>query len=300
MTRAPALEIRTMRADELPLVHDLVHDAYRVYPVPMEPTLAQLGAMLSRRGVDWSSSFGAFNDGQLIGVTLTAVDEWPVSHMGAYAVLSAVRQGWQGKGVLTGLFEWLSLALDQRDVMQMQLEVLIDHPRARRAYERLGFDAERHLFCFDLPRLTKPQRFTEQLAFTVLEGEALLAAEQQRGELWSGFWTIRPAWTGSTWTVRRTESRVVYEARWEDEVCGYAVLEPESAELLQLAVAPDHRRKGVATELLRAAQRGLRGPSLRVLNIADSGDRGVTIAFFRGLGAKMTAVQLEMVLHRLS
>ena len=300
MGRGPALEIRTLRADELPLVHDLVLDAFRVYPVPMQPTLEQLGKMLERRGVDWGSSFGAFNEGKLIGVTMTAVDEWPALHTGAYAVLSAVRRGWKGKGVLTGLFEWLGLALDQREVTQMQLEVLIDNPRARRAYERLGFDAERHLFCFEIPRLTKPQRFTEQLAFTVLEGETLLDAERQRGAVWSGFWSITPAWTGSTWTVRRTDNRVVYEARWEDEVCGYAVIEPDSAELLQLAIAPDHRRKGIATELIRAAQKGIRGPSLRVINVDGSGDRGVTIAFLRGLGGIMTAVQLEMVLHRLS
>lgn len=300
MARGPALEIRSLRGDELPLVHDLVLDAFRIYPVPMQPTLRQLGNMLQRRGVDWSASFGAFDKGRLIGVTLTAIDEWPALHTGAYAVLTAVRRGWKGKGVLTGLFEWLSLAMDQRDVTQMQLEVLIDNPRARRAYERLGFDAERHLFCFDLPRLTKPQRFTEQLAFTVLEGEALRSAEEQRSAVWSGFWSITPAWTGSTWTVRRTDSRVVYEARWNDEVCGYAVLVPETAELLQLAVAPDHRRKGIATELVRAAQQRVRGPSLRILNVDGSGDRGVSVAFLRGLGGIMTAVQLEMVLHRLS
>jgi len=295
-----SLEIRTMRDEELPLVHDLVLDAFEVYPVPMRPTQAQLAAMVERRGIEWSASFGAFHEGRLIGVTLTAIDEWPTDHIGAYAVLAGVRRGWQGRGVLTGLFEWLNLALDRRDVTQMQLEVLIDNPRARRAYERLGFDTERHLFCFELPRLTRPQRFTEQLSFEIFEGERSVAAvEAERGHIWTEFWSITPAWTSSTWTVRRTDSRIVFEARWDEEVCGYAVLEPEHAELLQIAVAPEHRRKGIATELIRAAQRLIRGPALRILNV-DGGDNGVTIACLRRLGATMTAVQLEMVLHRLS
>jgi hypothetical protein len=100
MAKALAVEIRTLRDSELPQVHDLVLDASAIYPVPIRPSIEQLGSMLERRGVDWASSFGAFSDGRLIGATLTAVDEWPALHMGAYAIVSAVRNGWQGKGVL--------------------------------------------------------------------------------------------------------------------------------------------------------------------------------------------------------
>ena len=300
MAKALALEIRTLRDSELLQVHDLVLDASAVYPVPMRPSVEQLGSMLERRGVDWASSFEAFSEGRLIGATLTAVDEWPALHMGAYAIVSAIRKGWQGKGVLSALFEWLSLALDRREVTQMQLEVLIDNARARRAYERLGFDAERHLFCFELPRLTRPQRFQEKLGFDVHQGDDAVAAQDARGELWTSFWSLTPAWTGSTWTVRRSKSRVVFEARWDHEVCGYAVLVPETAELVQLAVAPEHRRKGVATELIRACHQRVHGPALHVMNVDDGADRGVTIACLRSLGATMSAVQLEMVLHRIS
>ncbi|PRQ06216.1 GNAT family N-acetyltransferase [Enhygromyxa salina] len=300
MAKALAVEIRTLRDSELPQVHDLVLDASAIYPTPIRPSVAQLGAMLERRGVDWASSFGAFSEGRLIGATITAVDEWPALHMGAYAIVSAVRKGWQGKGVLSALFEWLSLALDRREVTQMQLEVRIDDARARRAYERLGFDAERHLFCFELPRLSRPQRFQERLGFDVYEGDAAAAAEAERGELWTSFWSLTPAWTGSTWTVKRSKSRVVFEARWQQEVCGYAVVVPETAELVQIAVAPEHRRKGVATELIRACHQRVHGPALHVLNVDDGADRGVTIGCLRSLGATMSAVQLEMVLHRVS
>ena len=300
VAKALALEIRALRESEIPLIHDLVLDAFAIYPVPMQPTLEQLTNMLVRRGVDWPSSFAAFYDDQLIGVIMTAIDEWPALHTGAYAILTAVRRGWQGKGVLTALFEWLNLGLDRRQVTQMQLEVLIDNPRARRAYERLGFDTERHLFCFELPRLSRPQRFREQLGFEVFEGDAAVAAQTERGEVWTSFWSLLPAWTGSTWTVQRTKSRLVFEARWEEEVCGYAILDPKSTELMQIAVAPEHRHKGIATELIRACQQHIRGPALRVLNVDDGADRGVTIACLRRLGATMTAVQLELVLHRIS
>jgi ribosomal protein S18 acetylase RimI-like enzyme len=278
----------------------LVLDAFAVYPVPLELTRAEFEAMLARRGADWSVSFGAFRDGLLVGATLTAIDEWPALDMGAYNVISAVRRGWQGRGVLSALFEWLSLALDRRGVTRMQLEVLIDNPHARRTYERLGFDTERHLFCFELPRLERPQRFREQLGFNVFEGQHASEAQARHESLWASFWSLTPAWTGSSWTVKRTDSRVVLEASWNREVVGYAVLEPHSGELLQLAVSAEHRRKGIGMELVRACQERADRPMLRILNVDDGGDRGVMIAFLRELGAVMTAVQLELVLHRIA
>ncbi len=300
MAKSEALDIRTLRPNELPAVHELIVDAFTVYPVRMQLSLADLEALLIRRGADWSVSFGAFREGKLIGVIMTAVDEWPALHMGAYAVITAVRQGWQGRGVLSAMFEWLSLALDRRGVTQMQLEVLIDNPKARRAYERLGFDPERHLFCFELPPLERPQRFCEQLGLDVFEGPAAVEAQERHASSWTSFWSLTPAWTGSTPTVERTASRVLFEASWEDELAGYAVLEPGSGELLQLAVSPEHRRRGIGTELVRACQEWGDRPTLEVLNVDDSGDRGVMIAFLRALGGELAAVQLELVLHRLS
>jgi ribosomal protein S18 acetylase RimI-like enzyme len=267
--------------------------------MPMQPTLPQFEDMLVRRGADWTVSFGALHQDQLVGAAMVAIDDWPALHTGAYAVITAVRRGWQGRGVLTALFEWLSLALDRRGVTQMQLEVLVDNPRARRAYERLGFDNERHLFCFELPRLDRPQRFREQLGFNVYEGPAAITAQERHGSSWQSFWSLAPAWTGSTGTVKRTKNRVVFEATWEGELVGYAVVEPSSGELLQLAVNPLHRRRGIGTELIRACQERADRPTLRVLNVDDSADRGVTIAFLRTLGATTIAVQLELVLHRI-
>ncbi len=300
MAKPEALEIRTLRAAELPAVHELMLDAFAVYPIPIRLSLAEFEALLTRRGVDWGASFGAFQDGRLIGVIMTAIDDWPALHIGAYAIVTGVRRGWQGRGVLSAMFEWLSLALDRRGVTQMLLEVLIDNPQARRAYERFGFDSERHLFCFELPLIERPQRFCEELSFAVFAGEDAVDVHARHAGLWPSFWSLTPAWTGSSWTVKRTATRVVTEASWDGVLVGYAVVEPRTGELLQLAVDGKHRRRGIGTELIRASQQHADRPTLRILNVDDGGDRGVTIAFLRALGAQLTAVQLELVLHRIS
>jgi GNAT superfamily N-acetyltransferase len=210
-------------------------------------------------------------------------------------VIAGVRRSWQGRGALAAMFEWLDLALGRRGVRRLGLEVLADNPSARQAYARLGFSPRRHLFCYELPPLARSQRFREELSFELYQGEALGELELRHPPLWSSFWSLRPAWTNSDATVRRSRSRAVFEARWSDELVAYAIVDLNTNELLQLAVAPEHRRKGIATELLRACQEHADRPTLRVLNVPDDADHGATTAFFRQLGAKLFAVQLELL-----
>ena len=299
MDQSPGLEIRALRDSDLGSVHELVHDASAIYPLPITPSVEELERIFARRGVDWGASFGAFLDGRLVAVIMTAVDPWPAAHTGAYGVLTAVRKGAQDRGVLSALFDWLKIALERREVTHMQIEALVDDPRARTAYERLGFDGERHLFCFDLPGLSRPQRFIEELSFEVHEGPLALAAQESRGSLWSSFWSLTPAWASSNLTVARTQGLVIFEAAWQGELAGYAALEPDGCELMQLAVREDMRRRGIGTELIRACQQRAWRPTLTVASVDDRDDLGVTICFLRSLGAKLTAVQIEMVLERI-
>jgi GNAT superfamily N-acetyltransferase len=298
MVGAGDLEVRTLRASELPEVHAALLDAFAVYPVRVQPTLAELRAMLVRRGADWSASVGAYHGGVLIGAVMIALDPPELaspSEPKAYVVIAGVRRSWQGRGALAAMFEWLDLALGRRGVRHLGLEVLADNPSARQAYARLGFTPERHLFCYELPPLARSQRFREELSFELYQGEGLGELELRHPPEWSSFWSLRPAWTNSDATVRRSRSRAVFEARWSDELVAYAIVDLNTNELLQLAVAPDHRRKGIATELLRACQEHADRPTLRVLNVPDDGDHGAMIAFLRQLGGKLFAVQLELL-----
>ena len=302
MVGAGDLEVRTLRANELPQVHATVLDAFSVYPVRIQPTLAELRAMLVRRGVDWSACVGAFHQGALVGAVMVALDPDPDpadngdnGEREAYVVITGVRRAWHGRGVLRAMFEWLDLALGRRGVTQLRLEVLADNPVARRAYGRLGFAATRYLFCHELPHLKRAQRFREELGFELYTGDELREVEARHAPLWAEFASLRPAWTNSDATVRRSSSRVLFEASWDDTLVGYAVVDLNTNELLQLAVDPSHRRKGIATELVRACQQHADRPALRVLNVPDQGDHGGTLAFLRELGAKQFAVQLEML-----
>ena len=76
---------------------------------------------------------------------------------------------------------------------------------------------------------------------------------------------------------------------------GAVVVFPGSADLPLLAVARDHRRRGLGTRLLRAAAARASRP-LRILNI-DSRAEGVA-AFLAAAGAVPLAGQLEMVRER--
>ena len=289
------LEIRPLRASEVTAIHELVLDAFTDYPVPMQPSREQFAGLLAQRGIDWAASLGAFTrHGELIAASLTALESHG-SELRAYAILHAVRRDWQGRGVLGELFNWLELVLGQRKVARMQLEVLVDNPPARRSYQRLGFETTRHLLCMHLPPLRRAPRLLEPLTFEQREGGTIAETLGERSSVWASWWSLVPAWTNSLETVARSSGTVLVEASWGGQPCGYALVRPDSGELVQIAVDPELRRRGIGTELVRAAQAAARKSRLRVINVDDSDDDGATVAFFRRLGGELFAVQLEMM-----
>jgi ribosomal protein S18 acetylase RimI-like enzyme len=57
--------------------------------------------------------------------------------------------------------------------------------------------------------------------------------------------------------------------------------------IYHLAVAPAHRRRGIATRLMRAAEGGLRGAGCAKINLQVRASNGDVVAFYRTLGYEL-------------
>ena len=103
------------------------------------------------------------------------------------------------------------------------------------------------------------------------------------------------SWQNSIDAVERVANDRVVVCAYVDEKCvGYGVAFKPWASLMQLAVAPAHRRKGIGSRILSALQREVSlTKSLKVNNI-DEELKG-TLAFYEANGFKMVLEQYEMV-----
>src|SRR6185503_20092074 len=105
---------------------------------------------------------------------------------------------------------------------------------------------------------------------------------------YESWWSFQPSWQNSTASIERSGGG--WQILGDDR--GYLVLFPESGDVPQFAVSPDHRRKGIGRALFSAAS-AIAGRPLRLLNIDDT-DRG-TSAFLERIGATPLITQLEMI-----
>lgn len=273
------LELRPLTEPELELVHATMLDAFADYPIPMQPPLAAFELLVRRRGVAWPLSIGAFEGDALLGFTLTAR-----RGVRAYDVMTGVRRSAQGRGLVGALFEALWPRLRARGVERMQLEVITTNTRALRAYERIGFVPARRLICL---RWAGP--FVERAPKLEVELE-LREVESIDWPRWSSASQLAPAWPSERETIERCEPRVVLEAWVGGEPGGFAIA--CGSDLLQLAVVPALRRRGIASALLEAIA-GRSSTPLRVLNV-DAAASGV-LAWLTSRGAQPFVEQLELV-----
>ena len=100
---------------------------------------------------------------------------------------------------------------------------------------------------------------------------------------------VAPTWQNEVASIRRANEPfiVIGDGR------GGIVVFPSNGDVPLLAVAPEHRRKGLGRALLAAAH-ARAGKRLRIMNIDDA-QRGIT-AFLERCGAQRMVRQIEMVI----
>ncbi|HEV7922207.1 MAG TPA: GNAT family N-acetyltransferase [Thermoanaerobaculia bacterium] len=252
-----------MTADDFETLYAAFREAFSDYVVPFAPTREQLLEMLTRRGWSPELSVGAFDGERMVGFTANGFDGATAYDSGTGVVPSHRR-----RGLSRAMFQWVTPRLRAAGASRYLLEVIETNSAAEALYRGMGFVETRRFDCY------------------AYEGRS---ASFPAGTVNTAWWDVQPAWQNSTASLARARDPhvVIGDER------GYAVVFPGSGDLAQLAVAREHRRRGVGRALLDAAA-AIAGKPLRILNVDDR-DRGIA-AFFEAVGARRFVRQLEMVL----
>jgi ribosomal protein S18 acetylase RimI-like enzyme len=255
--------------------------AFSDYEVDMQMSRQQFEQRLVRDGVQLEISAGAFDESRMIGFYLNAPGEWQGKRT-AYDAGTGVVPGYRQQGVGRKLFEFVGPRLREASVSQFLLEVLSSNEPAVSLYRKLGFIETRRLAVF---RSNEPVR---QLGD--LEHVAIRRVERADWELFSSFCDGYPSWQNSIEAVERVANETTVVCAYDhDECVGYGVVFRPGDSLMQLAVAPAHRRKGIGSRILSA----LNSEALKVNNI-DTELKGA-LAFYEANGFKLVLEQFEMI-----
>ena len=273
------INYRLLSDDDFESLYDCFLAAFSDYEVDMQMSREQFRQRLVRDGVRLEMSAGAFDAERMIGFCINGAGAW-LGMETAYDAGTGVIREHRGRGVGKELFAFLTPRLKNQGIKQYLLEVLTTNTPAASLYKKLGFVNMRRLAVF--------RPFTR---ISNLRDTSVRRIQQPDWELYQSFWDGYPSWQNSIDAVERIAGeRAIVAAYVNDECVGYGVLFVPPASLMQLAVSPRHRRRGIGSAILAA----LEPPERLNINNIDE-DLTAALAFYEANGYKQVLGQYEMV-----
>jgi len=269
---------RLLSDDDFDSLYDCFLAAFSDYEVDMHMSRDQFRQRIVRDGVRLEMSAAAFDAERMIGFCINGVGPWQGMET-AYDAGTGVVREYRGRGIGKELFAFVMPRL--KGIEQYLLEVLTTNTPAATLYRKLGFVETRRLAVFrsSETRINAPGKI------------AVRSVEKPEWQLYQSFWDGYPSWQNSIEAVERVATeRSIVAAYVDDECVGYGVVFLPAANLMQLAVAHAHRRKGIGSAILAALETPER---LKINNIDEA--LTAALAFYETNGYKQVLGQYEMV-----
>jgi len=281
------MKIKSLNQTNFETIFKAFNQSFADYEIQLNKE--QLQTMLKRRGFNPELSFAAFEDDEIVSFTLNGIGNFngiPTAYDTGTGTLKAYR----GQGLATKIFEYSIPFLKEANIKQYLLEVLQHNTKAISVYQNLGFETTRELNCFkqkneevNIEIKTPPLPYSIQ----PIDNKAISTL--------SDFWDFHPSWQNSFEAIQRASDDFIYLGAFaENKLIGYAVFEPVSGDITQIAVDKQHRRKGVGTLLLNEILKLNTFDSVKVLN-TDILQPSIT-HFLKAKNMDIMVKQFEMII----
>jgi predicted acetyltransferase len=144
------MEIKSLQNTPVEEIIKTLNLAFSDYIIPINFTLHYINERWKASGVDYRLSFGVFDNNQLVGFIIHAINNYGDFKV-AYNVSTGIILTHRRKGLLTKLYEKAIPTLKENGIQKSTLECITDNERAILAYQKVGFNIDRQykLYKFD-------------------------------------------------------------------------------------------------------------------------------------------------------
>ena len=282
------MEYRTLINTSTHCIYEAFSQAFADYQVSVDMLLESFEIMLKRNGYMPEISAGAFDDGVLVGFVLNGVRVWD-GEKTIYDLGTGVIPTFRRKGITENLLNLVKELCQKNNIGAYQLEVIQTNEGAVALYQKQGFQAKRALNCYSLEG-----NLAEPLENTKLKLHRPQEIETEQWELLKRFWNYSPSWQNGIDSVCAIPDTFGYTlAESEETLIGYGIVQKANGDIVQLAVDPQYRRKGVATEILLDLQKQTKKSRMSAINV-DERDEAAN-SFLKRMGFNIFVTQYEMV-----
>lgn len=277
------MTIKTLEGISLDQIVSTFNKAFAEYFVPVHLSKNSLIKKMAAENIRLKHSAGVFDNDDLVGFILCGldtIDGEQISYNGGTGVIPEFR----GNNLTGKMYAFLFDLYKEQEVKKAILEVIDNNEPAIKAYTKAGFKTLRAFECVK----GKINLEKKDIALNILPRQI----KHPDWTLFPTFWDCQPSWSHSTAAVQRIGSTAKILGLFiEETLIAYGILNIESGRILQFAVHPEYRSKGVGTLLFYYLSK-LGNPNLSIINI-DKADTN-TITFLNHIGFRSYIGQFEM------
>lgn len=279
------MQFKSLLHTALPELTEAFNDAFSAYEIPMRHTEESLRRKLEIEDIDLQASVGAFDGDLLAGFIFFGIDRNLNGRITAWDGGTGVRAAYRGQQLTKKLFAYALPLLRQQGVQRILLEVLEKNNTARNIYSSLGFSILRRLDAYKGNFLSSKN--------TLAKIEIWAGADENLQEVPGEF---LPAWQQSHKRIQNAGDaiRTIGIRDEAHQPIAYVQFRPEDGRVVQFAVHPAHRRKGIGTALFAFVASQTDG-ALSVVNVDERSE--ASAAFLSAVGLQPFICQYEMVLE---
>jgi ribosomal protein S18 acetylase RimI-like enzyme len=244
----------------------------------------------AKNGVNYKTSAGVFYQGEMVGFTLVAMDQFNGSYA-AFDAFTGIVKPHRSQGLAKGMFEFIVPKLKANGVETFYLEVLQDNAPAVRAYKKAGFTITRELDAFSI------EWEHADLNNGVGKNIEIRPITKAKLDQAAKFFDWQPSWENSLSSIHRIPDQALCLGAFiQGNLVGVLVHYPLLNWILCLTVHKSFRRLKVGTALLEYLKQTINDqfPSTRIINIQHS-DQGM-IKFLEATRFSFIGNQYEMKL----
>ena len=280
-------QIKSLKGISLDELYKSFENAFSDYEVQI--TKPQLEALLIRRGYYSELSFGAFSKNKLVAFTFNGIGEFNGIST-AYNTGTGTTIEFRRKGLAKQIFLHSLPLLREAGISQYLLEVLRNNDGAISLYKKLGSKITRE-FNYCISQIKEINPYNKPLANNYIIQQDIEISK----EIMNQFWDFNPAWQNSFESIsRKREAFKILGIYFNDTLVGYAILEPSTGDLCQLAVDKNYRRKGIASNLFKEVLKLNQTNVLKIMNIEKNCNS--TNGFLKRNSITPIGGQYEMIL----
>jgi len=160
------MEIKSLEHTPVEEILQTLNLAFSDYFVPINFTLDYVNERWKASGVNYTLSFGVFDDNRLVGFIIHAINFYKDSKV-AYNASTGIIPTYRKKGLLTKLYEKAIPALKENGIQKSTLEVITKNERAILAYQKVGFKIDRHYKLYKFDWIKSEAKFQIETTFKI-------------------------------------------------------------------------------------------------------------------------------------